>query len=77
MKLFVCLLVNWLCVVIRRHEPKSPLTLSEKIKTVVEYVKIDGGRVLMAITNTLMMVQAGSPTGVCVVRSRESNHGQG
>lgn len=24
----------------------------------------------MAITNTLMMVQAGSPTGVCVVRSR-------
>ena len=32
--------------------------------------KIDGGRVLMAITNTLMMVQAGSPTGVCVVRSR-------
>ena len=33
-------------------------------------MKIDGGRVLMAITNTLMMVQAGFPTGVCVVRSR-------
>lgn len=24
----------------------------------------------MAITNTLMMVQAGFPTGMCVVRSR-------
>lgn len=35
--------------------------------------KIDGGRVLMAITNTLMMVQAGYLTGICVVCSRESN----
>lgn len=38
---------------------------------------IDGGRVLMAITNTLMMVQAGYPTGNCVVCSRWNNHGQG
>lgn len=26
----------------------------------------------MAMTNTLMMVQAGFPTGVCVVRSRKT-----
>ena len=26
----------------------------------------------MAITNTLMMVQVGSPTGVCVVHSRRN-----
>ena len=68
-----------------RHESKSPSNLSgeEKIKTVVETIIdsiknikniVDGGRVLMAITNTLMMVQAGFPTGVCVVRSCESNH---
>lgn len=56
---------------------KSPLSISAKIEAVVKRMKIDGGRVLMAITNTLMMVQAGSPTGVCVVRTRESNHGQG
>lgn len=44
---------------------------------VVSKIKIDGGRVLMAMTNTLMMVQAGFPTGVWVVRSCESNHRQG
>jgi len=64
-------------VIERRHEPKSPLRISEKIKAVAKHIKIDGGRMLMAITNTLMMVQAGFPTGVCVVRNRESNHGQG
>ena len=58
--LFVCLLINWLCVIVFRHEPKRP-----KRKW-----RIDGGRVLMAITNTLVMVQAGFPTGICVVRSR-------
>ena len=69
----------------KRHEPKSPSNLSggEKIKTVVKTIIdniqnikniVDGGRVLMAITNTLMMVQAGFPTGVCVVRSCEGNH---
>lgn len=31
----------------------------------------------MALTNTLMMVQAGYPTGVCAVRSRWNDHGQG
>ena len=41
-----------------------------KLKMKQKGLKIDGGRVLMAITNTLMMVQAGSPTGICVVRSR-------
>lgn len=65
--LFVCLFINWLCVIIQRYEPKC-----WKRKW-----KIDGGRVLMAITNTLMMVQAGYPTGVCVVRSRWNSHGQG
>ena len=38
---------------------------------------MDGGRVLMAITNTLMMVQTGIPTGACEVRSRENDYGQG
>lgn len=55
------MLVNWLCVIAGSYEPKS----------------IDGGRVLMAITNTLMVVQAGYPTGICVACSRSGNHGQG
>lgn len=65
--LFVCLLINWLCVVIRRCEI---LIMNTKIR-------IDRGRVLMAITSTLMMVQAGYPTGICVVRSRSDNHRKG
>ena len=64
-------------MIVHRHELMLQLSVSEKIKAVVKHMKVDGGRVLMAITNTLMMVQAGFPTGVCVVRSRESNHGQG
>ncbi len=63
-QLFVCFLINWLCVIVPRYEPKHL-----KRKWI-----IDGGRVLMAITNTLMMVQAGYPTGICVVCSRESNY---
>ena len=59
--LFACLLLNWLCVINRQHKPKN----NTKRKWT-----IDGGRVLMAITNTLMMVQAGYPTGICVVCSR-------
>ena len=50
--------------VVPRREPKH---LKQKWK-------IDGGRVLMAITNTLMMVQAGYPTGIRAVCSRENNH---
>lgn len=73
-KLFVCLLISWLCIFIPRHEPPDPHPIIEKIKNFCGGWKIDGGRVLMAITNTLMMVQAGSPTGVCVVRSRVSDH---
>ena len=76
-ELYVCLLLNWLCVIVRRYEPKSPQGISEKIKAVVKHMKIDGGRVLMAITNTPMIVQLRSSTVVCMVRSRESNHGQG
>lgn len=67
--LYVCLLITWLCI----FDLRQQLTFS-----VEEFLFcIDGGRVLMAITNTLMVVQAGFPTGVCVVRSRRAIHGKG
>ncbi len=60
-KLFVCLLIIWLCVFTRRHEPLPQK--QEKRKWNIKIIRIDGGKVLMAITNTLMLVQAGFPTG--------------
>lgn len=59
-------LINWLCAIIVLgdipHREKAP-----------KHFEYDGGRVIMAITNTLMIVQTGPPTGICEVRSRENN----
>lgn len=58
--------MNWLCAFIafgdkpRRRKPHV-------------HFEYDGGRVIMALTNTLMIVQTGFPTGMCEVRSREDN----
>lgn len=64
--LSVCLLVNWLCAFIVFGDKPH------RQKTYVHF-EYDGGRVIVAITNTLMIVQTGFPTGVCEVRSRENN----
>ena len=66
--LCVCLLINWLCVIVMRRKPKSANNYR---------LKVNGGRVLMAINNMLLMVQVGYPTGICAVRSFLGNHGQG
>lgn len=75
--LFVCLLIIWLCVFTRRHNPLPPKQEKRKwsIKNIKD-IRIDGGKMLMAITNTLMLVQAGFPTGAWVACSRESRHGR-
>ena len=61
-------------MITHRQDTKLPLKVFKKIKAMVKQYSIDGGRVLMALGNTLMMVQTGFPTGVCVVCSCVSNH---
>lgn len=71
MLLYVCLLINWLCALIalgnKPHRQKKQKTQ----KMAFVHFEYEGGKVLMALTNTLMMVQTGYPTGLCEVRSRK------
>ena len=67
--LIVCLLLNWLCCLISCEF----IPLSKKHffkKTIIKKMLKAGGVILMAINNTLMMIQTGFPTGKCEVRSR-------
>lgn len=69
--LFVCLLINWLCAFIVFSDKPHRKKIQKTYKKDFVYFEYDGGKLLMAITNTLMMVQTGNPTGLCEVRSCE------
>ena len=74
--LFICLLINWSCAFIvfddKPHKKKKQLRRTRTGRKHFAHLEYEGGRVIMALTNTLMMVQTGFPTGVCEVRSREN-----
>ena len=75
--LVVCLVFNWLCAVVTVGDnPHNDKKQKKKKKSFVK-LKYDGGKLLMALTNTLMIVQTGFPTGVCEVCSRENDYRQG
>ena len=58
-QLVVCLLITWLCCFVVAS-PDFSFKLFHVLK-----LRIDGGRIIMAINNTLIMVQTGFPTGGC------------
>lgn len=60
-------MIIWLCVLTvhkQRHDSIWKLG-NQRLK-----IGFDGGRILMAIDCTLMIVQMGIPTGACVVCSQ-------
>lgn len=75
-KLIVCLLLTWLCCFVICRDTNPRLRVLRRTRYAWR-IRIDGGRVIMAIANTLVMVQTGIPTGACEVRSRENDNGQG
>lgn len=62
-------MLNWLCCFISCEIiPLSKMPFFKK--AIIKKMLKAGGVILMAINNTLMMVQTGYPTGECEVRSR-------